>query len=339
MAHWEPQVTGRAIQPLVAGLEALGHAAPAILHDAGLARPALDDPDARFPRVALRRLWESALAATGDEALGLHLAEAAPVAAFEVHAHLLLASPTPREAYRRACRYQRLVHEVNHLRFEEAADEAVVSHALPGGRPASRHPAEFLAATWLRFGRLVARNEWSPNRVCFAHPRPADTAEHARIFRAPVQFAAGRTALHVPSHVLDAANPRADDSLARVLGRYAEGLLERVPQRGTLSDRVRALLQEQLVDGTPTAASLAHALNLSVRSLHRGLAGEGTTLRTLLGQVRIEQAAALLADPRHGIADVAFVLGFAELSSFYRAYRRWTGQTPAEFRRASARRA
>ena len=332
MATWEPQITARAIQPVVAGLAALGHPASAILREAGLTHNALEDVDARFPRAAMRRLWESALAETDDDCLGIHVAEAAPVDAFEVHAYAVLASPTLREGYRRVCRYQRLVHEVNHLDFDETAEEAVLRHALPGGRPAARHPAEFLATTWVRFGRMVAGDDWSPICVDFAHVPPADVTEHARVFRAPVQFAAARTAIHVAHDALDAPNPRADEALSRLFGRYADSLLARVPRHATLSDRVRALLLEHLRAEAPTAARVARRLSLSIRSLHRGLQEEGTTFRGLSDQVRLEQATALLPDPRRSIADVAFLLGYTELSSFYRAFRRWTGRTPAEFR-------
>jgi AraC-like DNA-binding protein len=72
---------------------------------------------------------------------------------------------------------------------------------------------------------------------------------------------------------------------------------------------------------------------MSVRSLGRGLAAEGTSYRELLDQLRRETAARHLADDRVAIAEVAFLLGFADLSAFYRAFKRWTGRTPAEFRR------
>jgi AraC-like DNA-binding protein len=95
---------------------------------------------------------------------------------------------------------------------------------------------------------------------------------------------------------------------------------------------VRAWLVEALGSGTPTAAAAARALRLSARSLHRFLQAEGTSFRELLDQLRQERAAGLLANPRCSIGEVSFLLGFSELSSFYRAFRRWTGKTPAEFR-------
>src|ERR1700741_4205321 len=103
----------------MAGLEALGPRTAGLLAEAGIARAALADPDGAMPRGAMTRLWDAARALTGGDHLGLQVAEAAPVASFELHGYALLSSPTLREAYRRGCRYQRLIHEVTRLTFEE----------------------------------------------------------------------------------------------------------------------------------------------------------------------------------------------------------------------------
>ncbi|MFN7940180.1 MAG: AraC family transcriptional regulator [Thermoanaerobaculia bacterium] len=335
MPDFEPYLTVRAVQPLVAGLEALGHAAASIVSAAGIDPSRLADPDSRVPQRAVSAFWRHALTATGDDFLGLHLGEAAPLESFEVHGYAILSSPTLRAAYRRACRYQRLIHEVNDLELEEGETQGALRHTLAGGRAAARQPAEFLATVWVRLGRRVVATDWSPTRVCFAHPAPADTREHVRIFRAPVQFSSGPTALHVPNAILDAVNPRADPGLGLVLDKYVENVLGQLPRRTTLGDRLRTWLLASLSDGEPRAAAAARALHLSVRSLHRGLATEHLTFRGLLAGLRQEQAAKLLADPRYNLSEVAFLLGFAELSSFHRAFKRWAGTTPAEFRAAA----
>lgn len=126
--------------------------------------------------------------------------------------------------------------------------------------------------------------------------------------------------MHVPTSILATANPGADVSLAGVLDRYADELLRHVPRGPTLSDRIRVHVIAASARGAATAEGVARELAMSVRSLHRGLRSEGTTVR------------ALLAESRYSIAEVAFLLGFAELSSFYRTFKRWTGRTPAEVR-------
>ncbi len=332
MKTWDPYITVRAVQPVVAALEALGHEVHVLLAESAIHRTVLDDADGRVPHSAMMVLWDRAQAVTGDDHLGIHLAEVAPIRSFEVHAYALLSSPTLRDAYRRACRYQRLIHEVTDLTFAEEADEGILRHALPGGRPVPRHPAEFLVTLWIRFGRLVTGDDWAPRLVCLAHEAPADPTEHARVFQAPVRFSSGRTAIHVPNHILDAQNPNADEGLVRVLDHYAEGLLKQMPAQATLSERVRSRLLDDLKDGVPLAKEVARALHMSLRTLHRGLQHEGTSFRELLRQLRQEHAAQLLANPRISIAEVGFLLGFSELSSFYRAFKRWTGKTPADFR-------
>ena len=332
MRNWEPYITVRAVQPVVAALEALGQEVDDLLKESRISRAILQDADGRVPHSAMMLLWEHARVVTDDDYLGIHLAEAAPIRSFEVHSYALLSSATLRDAYRRACRYQRLIHETTNLTFEEGPIEGVLQHALPGGRSVPQHAAEFLATLWVRFGRLVTCDDWAPRLVCFAHPAPKDTSEHARVFRAQLRFSSGRTAMHVSNRVVDMPNPSADENLVSLLDRYAGGLLKQFPREASLAERVRVWLSEELSGGTPSVSSAARALYISVRTLHRGLQSEGTCFRELLDQLRQERAAALLANQRCSVAEVGFLLGFAELSSFSRAFKRWTGKTPAEFR-------
>jgi AraC-like DNA-binding protein len=138
--------------------------------------------------------------------------------------------------------------------------------------------------------------------------------------------------MYVRNHILDTSNPHADANLARLLDRHAEGLLKHVVQHASPAERLRVWLVEVLSSGNPSVASAARALHMSVRTLHRSLQQEGTSFRELIDQLRQEQAATLLANPRYSVAEVGFLLGFTELSSFSRAFKRWTGKSPAAFR-------
>lgn len=334
--NWSPHITVRAVRPVIAALEVLNYPVGDILTAAEIERSVLENADGRIPHAAMMHLWQLALTITGAPDLGLDLAIVAPVESFEIHGYALLSSPTLRDAYRRSCRYQRLIHEVTDLTFEEGEQEGVLQHALPDGRPVPRHPAEFLATLWIRLGRLIAGTEWTPNLVCFAHEAPTDTTAHVSLFQAPIQFASGRTAMHIPNAILDLVNAKADATLVAILDSYATTLLAHAPSTATVSGRVRAQLVDALQSGIPTAEEIARSLHMSVRTLHRSLQQEETTFRALLNQLRQEQAAKYLANTNISIAEVGFLLGFTELSSFYRAFKRWTGVTPAEFR-ASAR--
>ncbi len=328
----EPGIAVRALESVVAGLEALGHDAQALVAAAGIDAAVLADPEGRVPHSEALALWREGVARTGDDLLGLHVAEAAPVDSFDVHAYAVVSSATLREGFGRACRYQRLIHEATQLTLAPDGDVEVLRHALPGGRPVPRQSAEFLLTAYVRLGRLAAGRDWVPREVRFAHAAPADTAEHARVFGAPLRFEAGENSLAIAPEVLDAPNPGADAGLLKVLDRHASDLLARVPVSSALSDRVRAFLLDAFGEGTPTAADAAGRLKMSARTLSRGLRAEGTTFKELLDQLRHERATALLADGRTSIAEVAYLLGFSDVSAFYRAFKRWTGATPAEFR-------
>jgi AraC-like DNA-binding protein len=327
-----PQLAVRALRPVVAGLEALGHSPAELLAGAGIAPSLLEEPDGRVPHGAMMALWLSATESTGDESLGFHVALAAPIESFEMHAYAVLSSPDLRAAYSRACRYQRLIHETTELSLTELDGEGVLRHQLPGGRSVPRQPAEFLVTSWLRFGRLVTGSEWQPSRVSFDHPAPAEPTDLQRFFGAGLQFRSGRTAMHIPEPALNAPNPKADPALLALLDRHAALLLADRPLRSTVSRQVLTWLTESLGSERPTAERASAALHRSPRTLRRQLRDEGTSFRELVEGFRHERAVFLLSSARYAIADVAFLLGYSELSAFYRAFRRWTGATPAEYR-------
>ena len=334
MPHLEPRLTVRAIRPLVSGLRELGHDPTTILAAVGIDDTTLNDPDGRVPMSVAIALLARAVEQTGDTNLGLHLAEHAELSSVDVHFYAMASSPTLGAAYERLCRYQRLIHETSRVELEIRDDRAVLRHQLAGGMAAPRQTAEFLLTAWVRTGRVVTGVDWRPLEVHFAHPAPPDPSEHACFFRADVHFAMGENALVLPTALLQTPCVRADPALVAVLDRYAADRLEQAPRTSSIADRVRSALADELRGGEPTAARLAARLKMSVRTLNRLLAAEGTSYRELLDALRRELAARHLAGDHVSIAEVSFLLGFSELSSFHRAFKRWTSRTPAEFRHA-----
>jgi AraC-like DNA-binding protein len=317
---------------LVSGLRALGHDPDPLLAAVGASPRALADPDARIPMSAGAGFLARAEAATGDNCIGLHIAEHADLRSVDVHFYAMTASATLRDAFDRLSRYQRLIHESTRVDLVPVGNGVALRHLLPGGLSAPRHTAEFLLAAWLRTGRLITATDWNPSEVRFAHVAPSSTGEIERFFRAPVLFATGENALVVPDDALVLPCIGADPALASFMDRYAhDHMPPGAPVEG-VSDRVRSVVSAQLREGVANAAVTAGLLKMSVRTLNRTLAAEGTSYRVILDQLRHELATRHLADSRTSIGEVAFLLGFSELSAFYRAFKRWTGQTPADYR-------
>jgi AraC-like DNA-binding protein len=172
--------------------------------------------------------------------------------------------------------------------------------------------------------------------VRFAHRPPESVLEHRAFFRAPVRF-------EEPSNEIlfahsDLARPfqTVDPALSMVVCRRLEKMLSQArSQDDSTAARVRRVLSETLPLQDAGAVAIARALGLSERTLHRRLRAERTSFRSILDSLRSEIAVGLLREPRIGIAEIAFLLGYSEPAPFYRSFRRWTGQTPLAFRRAS----
>jgi AraC-like DNA-binding protein len=178
----------------------------------------------------------------------------------------------------------------------------------------------------------LAQVGWAPTQVKFAHPAPSVVREHERVFQAPIRFTAGENALVFPSELLHLPCRTADPGLLAVLSRHADQILSVLPQTDSWSDRIRRTAAEELGRGTAPVEQVARRLGLSVRSLQRRLAEEGTSYTELLDGIRHELAVRYFRDSRLSIAQIALLLGYAETSSFDRSFRRWCGMSPSDYR-------
>lgn len=152
-------------------------------------------------------------------------------------------------------------------------------------------------------------------------------------FGGPVSFGASEDALILSHNVLDLPLPEGTPELAEHFENYAAALVQRIQPQASLVDSVRYALAEGLLNGQTSENEIACQLAMTSRTLHRHLADAGTSFRELLTNLRQQRAQSLLQDSRISIAEVAYLVGYAEPSSFYRAFRRWTGLTPIEWRK------
>jgi AraC-like DNA-binding protein len=306
---------------------------------AGLQPGALDDLDGRMPLSVEERLWEEAAAQSGDPHFGLHAAARIKPGAFDVLDYAVRTAPDLHQALDRLARYNRLLHDVATFGVQRGPTATRIEHGFGmAERAPSRHAAEFTLAALIVVASQATGRPVHARQVEFRHARVGHERDHVEVFGVSPTFEAQSSALTLNEEDLQRPLPDADPSLARIVTAHAEQLLSALqPERPSISDQVRRKLLEGLAHGAVSLRDLARSLNMSERSLQRRLEAEGAKFGDLVDEVRRELALRYVGDRRLALGEVAYLLGFSEPSPFHRAFRRWTGTTPAEARRAMSR--
>ncbi len=318
---------------LITACERLGIDTDALLRTVGIQRQTLDDPDARLQGREVSALWAKAYELSGDPVLSLHAAEACPLGAYKVIDYMASSARTVGEAFRYAVRYFKLINTAVRISIDDSSDPVtfdVEGEAGPAG--VSRPYAEYCLAVFVLHVRAATGVPFELRSVTFTHRLPPDLREHERVFGCPVRFEADHNRLVLDRAVWESATGDAHPGVLAVLSEHADLLLSRLPRGPDLIERARRALGARLRGGDASLENVAHELGMSERSLQRHLGELGYTFNSLADEVRELTARLYLEQPDIALAEVACLLGFAEQSTFNRAFKRWTGCTPKEAR-------
>ncbi len=284
----------------------------------------------RTPLSGQRPFWQALEAVSGDPHIGLHLGEYLPILRGQVLEYLINSSPTFGEGLQRALAYQRLLTEAVRARlvvqpplawFEEHTD----------GTPL-RHFAEALVIGVIRFFQSMTEGQFQPVQVQFRHAEGAPPADYVRIYGCPVTLGCHENRLVFDAAILDLPVWHAEPSLLRLHERMASEKMAELVRLDRVGEVKRAI-GEMLETGETTLESVAARLGLSERRLRTELDEAGTSFNQVLADYRSRLARRLLARTDESIEQIVYLTGFAEPSTFYRAFKRWTGETPIEYRK------
>ncbi len=328
------QMRSQLVGPVLARVRDGGADPAALIHRFGLPASAASDPEVVLPLRTLHALLDAAEQATGDRFLGLHLAAGFPRGAYGMLEFSCRSAPTVRAALVRIVRYIGLLNELVTVSFEEQGGLGIVEQRIARAPLCvGRHGNEFFVATVLLGARALSGASCTPEQVWFAHPQPDDVSELlALLGTTHVRFGAAGNGMTLSPAVLDLPLATSDPPLLSLLDRQAEQALAGSPAASGLVGLVRRRIRATLGEAPPTLEAVAEALRLSSRTLQRRLADEGTRFNALLDEVRHELAREYVGDARRPLGEIAYLLGYAELSPFLRAFKRWTGRTPGELR-------
>jgi AraC-like DNA-binding protein len=294
----------------------------------------LQDTDARISHEQLCLLWEEITRSSGDETIGLRLAEFAEPATFDVIGYAIDTCPNLGEVLSKINRYSRLLHEGGRLSLETNGKIAKITQSVPGiPIPLPGAICQWILANIVLSSRRMTGLDLVPLMVGFQHKQPEDISAYRRLFRAPLEFEQPVNFLVFDATWLEQPLLRSNPGLCAVLNRHAEELLAKLPRKENIVDSVRQEISVGLRGGDPGLDAIAHKLRISSRTLQRKLKEAGTSHQELLDEMRRELSIHYLQERQMAVCEVAFLLGFSETSAFHRAFKRWTGTTPGEFRR------
>lgn len=313
-------------------LDEQGLDSAALFQQAGLDIEALKDPNARYPVPRTIRLWELAVEATGDEAFGLRVSRHIRETTFHALGYSLLASSTLKDACERLIRYFRIATDAYELAFEQEGDcHVLVIGVDSDSQTPTKEAIDAFAAVVIRMCRALYGEGFRPERVELERPEPGNRVPFDRSLRVEVDFVAPRNAIYInletAQEPLETANPELARMNDEVVARYlAKHSVTRIV------DRVHALLVEQLPNGEPSQEGIAQSLHMSLRSLQRRLSDEGSSYKQVLNDTRRDLALSYIQDPDYSVGEITYLVGFFDASSFSRAFKRWTGQSPSAYR-------
>ncbi len=244
------------------------------------------------------------------------------------------AAPDLRGSFSRVERYARLWTSVVSYELRPDPRGALfILHRSGPRRLGLRLSNETTLASAVSLVRQVSSAPFVPVEVLIRHPAPKRTDAHEAWFGCPVRFDAELDALLVSGEALERANILGDEGISRYLTSHLDAELSEVALEDTLVGRAKDAIAQGLSEGVPKMVDIARGLGLSGRSFHRRLSEHGLSFQGLTEETRRELASGLLRDQNYTLAEIAFLTGFSEQSSFTRAFKRWVGTTPASYRR------
>lgn len=315
-------------------LEARGLDSESLFAQVGLNPQFLRDPNGRYPVSKMARLWRLAVETSGDPCFALKASAYVQPATFHSLGLAMMASQNLEDALLRTARFSRIVSNAVDVVIEHTPRGVKEVVTFLPGVPTVDEGIDLFMASTLKLGRMLTALEQMPVEIRLRRDGSAEMQkEFEAFFGCPVEFRADENSLLIPHHWMNTPLPMANPELARQNDKVVMEYL-RSFDGARISEKVRAELISRLPAGEPARGDVAGVLNMSEKTLQRRLRDEDTSYQQILDETRNELAKQYLSERQLSVCDVTFRLGFSDQSSFTRAFKRWTGVSPGEFRNA-----
>ena len=291
------------------------------------------DPCLRVPYIKIDRLRANAEKLCGDEAFGLRSAAVYLPSQLGALGYACQASLTLRKACMRLERFIRVVNDKAEVRVENQGTCMLVKLRLNFSTQCRFARDDGALAMLTRVCRMISGDKFRLQAVNFKHAEPRDIKPYFEYFACKLNFDQPENELLIPLSIADEILSGASPELALLNDQVVIKRLARI-DRGDIIARLQAVLMDQLPSGHISDDSVADALHMSVRTMHRKLAEVNNNFRTVLVEMRHNLAEQYILDNSLTLTEISLLLGFSEPSSFSRAFKNWTGTTPSEVRQS-----
>ena len=319
---------------ILAVLQDFGVDPDEVLTEAGIDRELFADPDNLITYAARDRLFRQCVSRTGCQYFGLLVGQRMNLKALGLVGLLMRTSPN---AGRALVSIVNLLHlhsqgAVMALRVDE--DVAMLTYdAFEPGLEATDQTGAGAVAMMLNVMRTLCGPDFRPIEASFGHRRPADIEPFRKFFKVPLYFDAEHYALVFSRDWLDVRPPGADDELQQLLQKQVDVLESRYSL--AFPDQVRQVLRSALVTGYFSESEIAALFSMHSHTFRRRLDASATSFHELVDECRFEMAREMLLNTSLSVSEISASMGYSRASSFIRAFRRWSGVTPGEWRKGN----
>ena len=328
-----PSASGQVTRLALAALREHGKDVAAVLSKVGLTLQEANDPAVRLEVPTQIRILDLAAEALEDDLLGFHLARNYDLRQIGLLYYVGASSEQLSEALRNGARFSRINNEGVRLQVEIGQTTSVALEYVDVDRRTDKHQAEFWLITLVRICRQLTDTRLAPLRLKARHFRNGTPTEVKGFLGCEVEFSAEADEVVFPKHAASLPVAGRDRFLNNLLLHYAEeALTSRLPPRESFRGKIENVLTQLLPHGRASSAEVARKLGMSPRTLSRKLREQNATYAEILDSFRAALARRYLAERELPVSEIAWLLGYQELSSFTHAFKRWTASTPRQYR-------